>query len=140
MVANAITKREEPVTNSIDHHRRSVQQAFERALLLADSRQLSFRDFEQGLWSALLALGRALSLLYLARAAVRPRPGTYKRGMVRFVMNGETRTTDFGTLFGKVPFTRPIARPMGAPRAAWDCLWTGSWACAPGSASVSCWR
>ena len=108
------------MAQSINQHRRSVQQAFERALLIAENRKPSFHDFEQALWSALLALGRALVLLFLARAAERPRTGTYKRGMVRFVLNGEARTTDLGTLFGKVPFTRPIARPMGAPRAACD--------------------
>ncbi len=108
------------MAQSIYHHRRFVQHAFERALALADNRKQSFHELEQPLWSALLALGRALVLLFLARAAERPRAGTYKRGMKRFVMNGEARTTDLGTKFGKVLFTRPIARPMGAPRAACD--------------------
>jgi hypothetical protein len=35
-------------------------------------------------------------------------------------MTHRLRTTELGTLFGKVPFARPIARPMGKPRGKCD--------------------
>jgi hypothetical protein len=113
--------REEPVAQSINQHREAVQRAFEHALAVAESRRRkSFHEFEHGLWSALLTLGRALVLLYLARSVARPRAATYKRGPTRFAMTDKTRTTKLGTLFGKVAFTRPVARPMGNARGACD--------------------
>jgi hypothetical protein len=113
--------REEPVTKSIDQHRKAVQRAFDRALAIAESRKKrSLYEIERGLWSALLKLGRALVLLALAHAAARPRAATYRQGATRFVLAGKVRTTWLGTLFGKVAFTRPVARPMGASRGRCD--------------------
>lgn len=109
------------MAKSIKQQRAAVQRAFEQALALAEGRnRRTFQELEQGLWSALLELGRALVLLFLARAVQRPRASTYKRGLLRFVMTGEARTTELGTLFGKVSFTRPVARPMGAARGRCD--------------------
>lgn len=105
----------------INEHRNAVQHAFEQALAIADGRKRrSFHEFERGLWSALLELGRALVQLFLARAVAQPRATTYKRGTTRFMVTDQVRTTEFGTLFGKVSFARPVARPMGAPRGACD--------------------
>ncbi len=67
--------------------------------------------------------GRKMALLFLARAAARPRASAYKRGLTRFVMvpvRKKVRETELGTLFGKVTFRRPIARPVGKPRRASD--------------------
>ncbi len=109
------------MAKSISQHRKSVQRAFEQALAIAEAgKKRSFHNFERALWSALLELGRALAVLFLARAVARRRAKTYKRGSTRFVMTDKVRTTDLGTLFGKVSFTRPVAKPMGAPRGACD--------------------
>ena len=109
------------MAKSINQHRKAVQHAFEKALALADSRKKrTFHKFEQELWVVLLALGRALVTLFLARAAQRPRMATYKARGLRYVLAKETRTSDLGTLFGKASFTRPVARPVGAPRGACD--------------------
>ena len=109
------------MNESINRHRAAVQRAFERALAIAEGhKRRTFHEVEGGLWSALLELGRALALLYLARSASRPRAATYKRGLTRFVIADDVRTSELGTLFGKVSFTRPIARPAGAPRGACD--------------------
>lgn len=109
------------MAKSINQHRNAVQRAFEQALAIADGRtRRSLHDFERALWSALLELGRALVLLFLARAVARPRAATYKRGRTRFVVTDKVRRTKLGTLFGKVSFVRPVARPMGKPRGKCD--------------------
>jgi hypothetical protein len=109
------------MAKSINQHRNAVQHAFEQALAIADrDTRRSFHEFERALWSALLELGRALVLLFLARAVARPRATTYKRGAMRFVVTDKVCTTALGTLFGKVPFVRPVARPMRAPRGKCD--------------------
>jgi hypothetical protein len=100
--------------SSIGAARAEVQRAFDRVLKLADSdRQLRFFRFERGLWTLLLALGRALVSLFLAHQAARPRAAEYLRDKHRFVIDGE-RTSQLGTRFGKVSFTRRIARRRGA--------------------------
>lgn len=109
------------MSTSINQHRNAVQRAFEQALAIVESRKpQSLHECEQHLWSALLKLGRALVVLFLARANARPRAKTYKRRATVFVMTNKVRTADIGTLFGKVSFTRPVSRPMGSPRGACD--------------------
>ncbi len=109
------------MAKSIKQHRMAVQQAFKKALTIAEGRRRKrFQDVEQSPWLAVLALGRALVLLFLARSVERPRAKTYKCGVSRYTMAVQERTTELGTLFGKVPFTRPVARPMGMPRGACD--------------------
>ena len=109
------------MAKSINQHRQAVQRAFKKALMLADSRKKrSFDSFERELWANLLELGRVLVVLFLARAAERPRTASYKVGKSRFVMSKQTRTSELGTLFGKVSFCRPVARPVGARRGACD--------------------
>ena len=57
---------------SIDARDRDVQSAFEKARAIArGATTSSFDHVETSLWTALLALGRAMIALYLARAAAR---------------------------------------------------------------------
>jgi hypothetical protein len=108
------------MAKSIERARRDVQSAFERALSWSDSDEpRRFAEFEKELWTRLLALGRALVVLFLVRAVQRPRAAEYKLGEVRYVLSGN-RTSDIGTRWGKVPFTRPTGRKIGNQRAACD--------------------
>lgn len=105
---------------SIEEAERGVQKAFEEALA-ATKRGRRFCKFEAELWARLLALGCALTTLFLTRAVLRPRAAEYTVGGKRYVLAPtDRRSTDLGTRFGKVQFTRPIGRRVGAPRAAAD--------------------
>src|SRR5690606_30950161 len=85
----------------------------ERAVQWADRDDATkFHEFETGLWSRLLELGRALVVLFLARQAARKRPKRYEHDGRTYVLSG-TRTSDLGTRFGKVSFTRAIGRRLG---------------------------
>lgn len=77
-------------------------------------------EVEASLWTALLALGRAVTALFLARCAARPRPATYSHNGRRFAFDKTNRrSTEIGTRFGKLPFCRPVGLPLGgASRAA----------------------
>jgi hypothetical protein len=77
-------------------------------------------DVEAQLWTALLALGRAVMALFLARCAARPRPATYCHNGQRFAFDGSNRRSiEIGTRFGKQRFSRPVGLPLGgASRAA----------------------
>lgn len=106
---------------NFDDARAEVQHAFDAAMACADtSEKQSFFEFERNLWALLLALGRALVTLFLARQAMRPREVEYRRGKRSFVLAGDERTSDLGTRFGKVRFRRPVARPIGGPKAKMD--------------------
>jgi hypothetical protein len=105
---------------SLQDARADVHRAFDRARELADdSDGDSFFDFERKLWTALLALGRALVVLFLARRARRPRAADYEHDRRRYRLDGE-RTTPLGTRFGKVEFTRPVGRRVHKRDAAVD--------------------
>jgi hypothetical protein len=97
---------------SIDRARREVQRAFDEALSWAESSQeRSLWEFERGLWTLMLALGRALVELFLVRCVARPRPVEYKQHGVPYVLDvDEPRTSELGTRFGKVQFQRPVGR------------------------------
>ena len=108
------------MATSIDTCEHAVQRAFAKAL--ADANGASSRSLhavETSLWTAVLALGRALIALYLARVAARPRPSTYVHDGAKFTLAG-TSSTEIGTRFGKVEFTRPVGRRVGWRRAARD--------------------
>jgi hypothetical protein len=77
-------------------------------------------DVEARLWTALLALGRAVMALFLARCAARPRAATYSHNGQRFAFDDSNRrSTEIGTRFGKLRFSRPVGLPLGgASRAA----------------------
>ena len=110
------------MTASIDARKLAVQQAFEETLAIVNGpTDRAIHDVERSLWSALLGLGRALIALYLARAAARPRPATYGHAGAKYEVAG-WQTTEIGTRFGKVEFTRPVGRRIGWQRAACDRL------------------
>lgn len=99
--------------------RAEVQREFQRACALVEDDGASFFDFERKLWTALLALGRALVVLFLVRRARRPRDVDYEHGRRKYRLDGE-RTTPLGTRFGKVDFTRPVGRRVHKRDAAMD--------------------
>jgi hypothetical protein len=105
---------------SIDEARREVERAMDAARKWADTAERrSMFEFEGGLWTLLLALGRALVAVFLARQVARPRAATYVREGRTYVMGG-MRETQIGTRFGKVAFERPMGRAQGDARAACD--------------------
>jgi hypothetical protein len=102
------------MATSIDQARRNVQSIVDELFKLAEAGEVStFDTFERGTWSRLLALGRALAVLFLVRTVARPRDARYVHEGKEFVLAKERRTTSLGTRFGKVPFTRPIGRRVG---------------------------
>lgn len=94
---------------------REVQHAIERVRRCAERKDMAtLVAIERELWSALLALGRALMALFLVRCAARPRSSTYWHAGVRYALDTEMRrTSDIGTRFGKVRFARPIGHAIG---------------------------
>jgi hypothetical protein len=68
---------------------------------------------EARLWTALLALGRAVLALFLARCSARPRANTYVYGGQRFAWDpSNRRVVELGTRFGKLKFSRPVGLPL----------------------------
>jgi hypothetical protein len=66
------------VATTIDARERDVQHAFDQALAIArGATTRSLHELETSLWTALLALGRAMIALYLARVVARPRAAGY---------------------------------------------------------------
>jgi len=104
----------------IERKRCEVQAAFGAAYQLADGAGSGpFEGFERELWEQTLALGRALTGLYLARRAGRPRAVRYEhRGRTYELVGTETR--DVGTRFGKVEYEAPVGRVADSRRAARD--------------------
>lgn len=94
---------------------REVQDAIERVRRCAEPKgAAALADAEAELWSTLLALGRAVMTLFLARVVARPRATTYEHEGVRYALDTSTRRkTEIGTRFGKVLFVRPLGRPIG---------------------------
>jgi hypothetical protein len=106
---------------SLERARSDVQSAFDavRLSVEGDASRVLF-ETEQEVWTGLLALGRALMALFLLRQASRPRAADYTRDGERFVVVPEARTSQVGTRFGKVPFTRPVGRRDGRRKGACD--------------------
>jgi hypothetical protein len=103
--------------NNIHEARVEVQRAFGAAMACAESSEKQpFYAVEANLWTLVLALGRALSALYLARRAAMPHATEYRAGGQLYVMVDERRTTEIGTRFGKVKFTRPVGRLANDPK------------------------
>lgn len=108
------------MATSIKRAQRDVQRAFHHAVEWAeDGESRTFSKFERELWTRLLTLGRSLVAEFLLRAAQRPRAAEYTLGEERYLLAGE-RTSDIGTRFGKVRFTRCTGRRFGHARAACD--------------------
>jgi hypothetical protein len=108
------------MATSIDEKRRQVQVAFEAAYALTNEGEPGpLAMFEPQLWTALLALGRALTAVWLARCSARPRPARYEHeGRTYEVVDVETG--EVGTRFGKVAYEGPVGRLVGWRRAARD--------------------
>jgi hypothetical protein len=91
-----------------------VQRAVGKAVSIAEREGITLTSAEKELWVALLALGRALLALFLARAAARLRPTTYEHDGARYALDTATRrNSEIGTRFGKVAFSRAVGRPFG---------------------------
>jgi hypothetical protein len=92
--------------------RRDVQQACAQVEAIVITHQdRSLADFEKELWTALLALARCAIALFLARQAARPRAVEYQHEGVAYRLDRRRPvTTEVGTRFGKVRFTRPVGR------------------------------
>lgn len=108
------------MTTSIDARDRDVQSAFKKARTIARGGTTSSLEcVETSLWTALLALGRAMVALYLARVAARPRATEYVHDGCKFVLVGSA-TDEIGTRFGKVLFERAVGRRIGWRRSKCD--------------------
>jgi hypothetical protein len=107
------------MAKSIEQARRDVQGAMDGAMRWADRDEATtFHEFEVRLWSLLLALGRALIALFLARQVARRRATQYEHDGRKHVLTGEMRTTEIGTRCGKVSFKRPVGRRLGVSQRA----------------------
>ena len=108
------------MATSIDARDCDVQHAFQEALTIArGATTSSLNEVETLLWTAMLALGRALIALYLARVVARPRSADYVHDGAKFVL-AETASSEVGTRFGKVVFERAVGRRVGWRRATCD--------------------
>ena len=108
------------MTTSIDARDRDVQSAFEEARAIARGTTTStLHEVETSLWTALLALGRAMISLYLARISARPRDADYIHNGAKFVIAGSA-SSEIGTRFGKLTFERPVGRRVGWRRSTCD--------------------
>jgi hypothetical protein len=108
------------MTHSIDEARRGVEQSWSGVLGWAETEQrLSLWEFETKLWFLMLALGRAVVGLFLARQAARPSAALYQQEGQRY-QRAEVRTSEVGTRFGKVSFRRAVGRVVGRARTAAD--------------------
>jgi hypothetical protein len=106
------------MSGTIVRAEREVQQAIDVVRRCAEPKADStLADTERELWTALLALGRALMSLFLARCAARSHSATYEVEGQRYAFDAKTRRkSKVGTRFGKIPFHRPIGRPVGGRR------------------------
>jgi hypothetical protein len=105
---------------SIDEKRQDVQAAFDAAYRLANEGDPgSLAVFEPALWSAVLAVGRALIALWIARCAARPRAARYEHGGRTYEV-AATEKGEVGTRFGKIAYEGPVGRLVGWRRAARD--------------------
>ncbi len=108
------------MTHSIDEARRGVEQSWSGVRAFAETEQrLSLWAFETKLWFLMLALGRAVVGLFLARQAARPSAALYQQEGQRY-QRAEVRTSEVGTRFGKVSFRRAVGRVVGRARTAAD--------------------
>ena len=105
---------------TIDQARREVHAAFAAALATADTADRQpFAAVETSLWTGMLALGRAMIALYLARQVGQPRPALYEHDGKEYAIEGVV-PDEVGTRFGKVAFETPVGRRVGLPRLARD--------------------
>lgn len=95
---------------------RDVERAVERVRRCAEpKRKTTLVAVETETWSALLALGRAVIVLFLARHSARPRAANYVHEGRQYAFDVKhSRHSEIGTRFGKVPFDRGVGRRIGA--------------------------
>jgi len=96
---------------SINEARAAVQRAVQALIECAENDE-RFAEFESIAWARLLAVGRAVVVLFLVRRACAPRPVEYRHCDKRWVL-AEWRITELGTRFGKVDFARRVGRRNG---------------------------
>jgi len=96
---------------SIDEARAAVERAVRALIESADAHE-KFAEFESVAWVRLLAVGRAVAVLFLAQRACAPRPVEYHHAEQRWSL-AEWRSTELGTRFGKVDFKRRVGRRCG---------------------------
>jgi len=103
------------VAESIRDLEQDVHAVFSRALTLAKSaKSRQFGEYERTLWTLLLELGRTLVALFLAHQSGRLRARAYVHDGIAFELDTRRpRTTEVGTRFGRVSFTRPVGRRSG---------------------------
>lgn len=102
------------MTSSIERAESEVQRVMDRAIAVSKREGITLATAEKELWTALLALGRALLRLFLVRSAARSRPTLYEHTGKRYALDTtKRRTSELGTRFGKIAFSRAIARPLG---------------------------
>jgi hypothetical protein len=102
------------VTSSIERAEAEVKRAVSRATAVGRSEGRTLAVAEAELWTALLSLGRALLTLFLARSAARLRPVTYEHDGEPYALDTTTRrSSEIGTRFGKVTFSRGIGHSLG---------------------------
>ncbi len=101
---------------NIDQLRSEVQATFARVLSTADTAEMQpLSSLEMSLWTQLMALGRALVALNLARQVNRPRLARYEHDGREYDIVG-TEPDEVGTRFGKVVFDTLVGRRVGRPR------------------------
>jgi hypothetical protein len=105
---------------AVDQARREVHATFAVALAMADTADRQpLAAVEASLWTGMLALGRAMIALYLARQVGQPRPALYKHDGKEYEIEGVV-PGEVGTRFGKVGFETTVGRRVGLPRLARD--------------------
>ena len=110
--------------NTITEAKKNVEKAIGAVVEIVeiddeDTRRI--HEVEARLWSLLLALGRSLIALYLSRRASLIQSGFYEYDRGRyFISKGQTRSSEVGTIFGKVTYSRPYGRPISNGRGAAD--------------------
>ena len=108
------------MADSILQARAEVHRSFDNLMQWAESSaRRSFWEFEREAWSRLMTLGCAVAVLFLARAAARPRPARYRHEGREYFLEGH-RTSPLGTRFGKVSFRRLVGRRGGRQKTTCD--------------------
>ncbi len=87
------------MASRIERAEAEVQRAIADATAIAKREGITLAAAEAELWTALLALGRALLALMLARATARSRPAIYEHDGARYALDATTgRNSKVGTL------------------------------------------
>lgn len=110
---------ESPTSRSVARAQREVQNAITPILALATLSRRSLFDVERELWTAMLALSRAIITLFLTRAAANFCERRYCHQGTSYVRTSD-HVSIVSTRFGKVSFTRPGGRAVSDVRGRLD--------------------